>query len=292
MKKSAFSVVVIVILVAVCSGCGILGRQSSVSLEHYQIGEYSEKSGQAVLTLIENEESDKIVKLKMDDQKDLARALYRYSGMISVNVTYETDGNLLDYTVQDLFTGESYGKLDAKELYDTFDPERFETVEKNDQREIRLSELISGVTYKYEGASFSDGKIINDTGQNVLVYYDNLSDHQSKRYRLFGRCISGAEDSSLILPSAQDCFMIRIQNVETDDMVRFYNDNMIRLGNYHSGDSFYVTFQEVLYNDTGQDVVLTRTDGTEISISANELIRLDWNKKDFRTWECDFTVLY
>ncbi len=290
-KKSNISIIVVLALLAFCSGCERFEQKSSISLENYQIEEYSEKTGHPVLTITENEESDKKVFLKMDGQEDLAKAMYRYSGMIAINATYSSDRTLLDYTIQDLFTGESYGKLDAKGLYDTFDPGRFEIVEKDYQKEIRLSELITDVTYKYEDVNkLSDGRIINDTGRNIRVYYDNLSDHQSKRFCLFGRCISGVEDSSVILPPPQKNFMIRFQDAETDDMVRFNNDNMIRLSNYHSGDSFYVNFQTALYNDTGQDAELTRTDGTEIGIAADQWIRLDWNVEDFRTFESDFEV--
>lgn len=286
MKKWVLSMVVIALLAA-GSGCG---EKSSVSLEKYQVGEYSEKNGHPSLTLFENEESSKEVELKMDGQKDLAKALYQYSGMITVNAEIASNGTLLDYTIQDLFTGESYGKLNAEGLYDTFDPERFETVEKNYQEEIRLSELDSDITYKYRDAESSSGRIINDTGQNVLVYYDDLPDHQSGRYRLFGSCLSGGEDS-ITLPAPRKSFSIRFQNQETDEMIQYYdNDNIIRLSNYHSGDSFYVDFQTALYNDSGQDVILTGKDGAEIRILQDQLIRLDWNVKDFRTFESDFVL--
>ena len=291
MKKSIILIVVFSVLTAVCSGCRIFEQQHSESLEHYQIGSYSEKFGHPVLTLMENEESNKKVLLKMDGQKDLAKALYRYSGMLAINVTYAPDGTLLDYTVQDLYTGESYGKLNAKELYDTFDPRRFETEEKDFQKKIRLSELIAGVTYKYEDVNdLSDGFIINDTGQNVLVYYDDLSYHQSKRFYLFGSCISGVEDSTLIFPPSRKNFMIRFQNAKTGDIVQFYKVDIIYLRNYHSGDSLYVKFQTALYNDTGHEMGLIRTDGTEICILEDQLIRLDWNNLDFRTFKSDFIV--
>ena len=291
MKKSFISIIVVVVLLAFCSGCKMFERESSISFENYQIGEYSEKNGHPVLTIIENEESDKKVLLKMDGQEDLAKAMFRYSGMIAIDATCSSDNTLLDYSIQDLFTGESYGKLDAKGLYDHFDPMRFETVEKEYQKGIRLSELIAGVTYKYENVNnLSDGRIINDTGRNIRVYYDDLSDHQSQRFCLFGRCISGVEDSSLILPPPQKNFMIRFEDAEIDDMVQYCNDSMIRLSDYHSGDSFSVNFQTALYNDTGQDVELTRTDGTEIGIAADQWIRLDWNVEDFRTFESDFEV--
>ena len=77
-----------------------LSESVSESLEKYQIGEYSEKNGHPVLTIIENEESDKKVLLKMDGQEDLAKAMYRYSGMIAIDATCSSDNTLLDYSIE------------------------------------------------------------------------------------------------------------------------------------------------------------------------------------------------
>ena len=292
MKKSIIWIFLIAIFLTLITGCEMLERQSSISLNHYRIGEYSEKSGHPVLIFMENEESDKRVSLNMDGQKKLAKALYRYSGMIAVNATCSPEGRLLDYTVQDLFTGENYGKLDISGLFNTFDPGRFETVKMDDTEEIRLSELNPDVSYEYNNVNESHIKIVNDSGENVLVYYDDLADHQSGRYRLFGTCISGADDS-LVRTSARKNCVIRFYPAEIDDMVRLFNgeeDSIIRLSNYHSGESFFVRFQTALYNNTGHDVVLTRSNGTEVNIPADELIRLDWNVEDWRTWESDFVL--
>ena len=91
------------------------------------------------------------------------------------------EGCLLDYIVQDLFTGENYGKLDTNGLLNTFDPGRFETVKMDYMEEVRLSELSPDVSYEYDNVNEPHMKIVNDSGENVLVYYDDLADHQSGR---------------------------------------------------------------------------------------------------------------
>ena len=54
----------------------------------------------------------------------------------------------------------------------------------------------------------------------------------------------------------------------------------------------FVRFQTALNNNTGHDVVLTRSDGTEVNTPADELIRLDWNVEVWRTWKSDFALKY
>lgn len=289
MKKTTYLILIMVFFAVVCSGCGIRKESASISLENYQVKSYSEESGHPMLMLMKNEESDETVSLNMEGKKELAQALYRYSGMIEVNCICSSDGQLLDYTVQDLITGQQYGKLDAESLYNTLDPNRFETVEKDCQPEILLSELEEDITYEYQHVNMSEMKIINDTGRNVVVYYDDLPDHYSARYRLYGTCISNTNDSITVGSG-----MIRIHPAETIDMIQSYNgeeDRIICLSQYSAGDSFFVKFQEAVYNDSEHEVSLKRPDGTEISVPKDSLLRLDWNTgDDWRTWNSDFVV--
>ena len=160
MKKSIIWIFLIAIFLIVITGCEMLERQSSISLNHYRIGEYSEKSGHPVLIFMENEESDKRVSLNMDGQKKLAKALYRYSGMIAVNATCSPEGRLLDYTVQEKtpYGNAELGQCSGKSVFQYTLYIRQNNALHAETDDRIFSKKISGLDNKEEDVSKGSGK--------------------------------------------------------------------------------------------------------------------------------------
>lgn len=229
-------------------------------------------------------------------EHNLPTTLYNYKEDILLDIVY-TKKLLKGYEVQtcaviNRITNERITDLSEENLKRLFDIEYGKTIENQPWVEkISLSELSLDTIYKYTATSTANiPEIINNTGNDCLVYTKIFSnswhddDPYEKEIYLFNKIKSNAFSFSYNEFEPGESMNIMYKPVTTEEILKLIDESeIIRLNGYKPGDKLEYDFEDYLYNDTENDIILIANDtswGIEssntVTVEAGRIYQFDW----------------
>lgn len=212
--------------------------------------------------------------------------LYDYNEDILLRVIYSKNYEIYDVKVVDKLTNKVLTNISNNKIYKKYSIEVGKKVVELDWVEnIKLSELKENVIYKYTALkNMSDSpNILNDTNDNCIVYE---KEHSTNKFKY---SISTSKNISSSFPSISyneyekgDTYSIIYKKIDNKEFLnKVDGDRILKLSEYNSGDELNYSFEEFIYNDTDNDIILAINDSYsekkeyEITINKNKIIGFD-----------------
>lgn len=212
--------------------------------------------------------------------------LYDYNEDILLRVIYSKNYEIYDVKVVDKLTNKVLTNISNNKIYKKYSIEVGKKVVELDWVEnIKLSELKENVIYKYTALkNMSDSpNILNDTNDNCIVYE---KEHSTNKFKY---SISTSKNISSSFPSISyneyekgDTYSIIYKRIDNKEFLnKVDGDRILKLSEYNSGDELNYSFEEFIYNDTDNDIILVINDSYsekkeyEITINKNKIIGFD-----------------
>lgn len=212
--------------------------------------------------------------------------LYDYNEDILLRVIYSKNYEIYDVKVVDKLTNEVLTNPSDNKIYKKYSIEVGKKVIELDWVEnIKLSELKENVIYKYTALkNMSDSpNILNDTNDNCIVYE---KEHSTNKFKY---SISTSKNISSSFPSISyneyekgDTYSIIYKKIDNKEFLnKVDSDRILKLSEYNSGDELNYSFEEFIYNDTDNDIILVINDSYsekkeyEITINKNKIFGFD-----------------
>lgn len=225
-----------------------LTSYSSIN-DEVQYGVYAKKDDENV-----------VLSIKATDY-NLPSNLYKYKDDIRLRITYsQVDYKVLECKVINNKTGEIIEDLSEENMNKLFSIEYGKTIIENSWvDEIKLSTLKEYEVYKYTAsATVQFPKIINDVGENCIIYIKQWYDETYKKEpNMYNNISSTAISGSFNEYKAGDTFYIMYKKASTEELLKLIeHDKIIYLSKYNDGDTLDYKFKDYIYNDTQNDITV------------------------------------